>query len=115
MVGAISAGSATRPFVVRQPNARQIDKVRTLRYTESISRGHSSAYTVSSMSGLASARRGPGMGLEVTKMASRVFWSCRLLVAAMAALAIVSVAPTGAQARDTFDATGTVDSKNEDK
>jgi hypothetical protein len=55
------------------------------------------------------------MALEVTTMASRVLWSFRLLVAALAALAFVAVAPGGALARDTFDATGTVESKNGDK
>jgi hypothetical protein len=48
-------------------------------------------------------------------MASRVLWSCRLLIAAFAALAIVTAAPAGVMARDTFDATGTVESKNEEK
>jgi hypothetical protein len=48
-------------------------------------------------------------------MASRVVWACRLLLAAFAALAIVTAAPAGVMARDTFDATGTVESKNEDK
>jgi len=33
----------------------------------------------------------------------------------MAALAVVTVAPSGALARDTFDVTGTVNSKNEEK
>jgi hypothetical protein len=36
-------------------------------------------------------------------------------MAAFAALAIVTAAPAGVMARDTFDATGTVDSKNEEK
>lgn len=48
-------------------------------------------------------------------MASRVLWSCRLLIAAFAAFAIVAGMPGGALARVTFDASGTVDSKNEDK
>jgi hypothetical protein len=48
-------------------------------------------------------------------MASRVVCACRLLMAAFAALAIVTVAPAGVMARDTFDVTGTVESKNEDK
>ena len=48
-------------------------------------------------------------------MTSRVLWSCRLLVAALAALAFVAVSPSGALARDTFDASGTVSSKNEGK
>jgi hypothetical protein len=48
-------------------------------------------------------------------MASRVLWSCRLLVAAFAALAIVAGMPGGALARVTFDASGTVYSKNEEK
>jgi len=38
-----------------------------------------------------------------------------MLLAAFAALAVVAAAPTGALARDTFDASGTVNSKNEDK
>jgi hypothetical protein len=49
------------------------------------------------------------------EMASRVLWSCRLLIAAFAVLAVTAGAPAGVFARDTFDATGTVDSKNEDK
>jgi len=36
-------------------------------------------------------------------------------MAAFAALAIVTAAPAGVMARDTFDVTGTVESKNEDK
>jgi hypothetical protein len=48
-------------------------------------------------------------------MASRVVWACRLLMAAFAALAIVTAVPAGVMARDTFDATGTVNSKNEEK
>jgi hypothetical protein len=67
------------------------------------------------MSGLPPAIRGPGMVLEVTAMASRVLWSIRLLIAAFAALAVVAGAPTGVMARDTFDASGTVESKNEEK
>jgi hypothetical protein len=67
------------------------------------------------MSGLAPACRGLGMAQEVREMASRVLVSCRTLLAAIAALAVVAAVPTGALARDTFDASGTVDSKNEDK
>jgi hypothetical protein len=67
------------------------------------------------MSDLAPAERRPGMGLEVTVMALRVLWSCRLLVAAFSVLAMLTAAPRSALARDTFDVTGTVDSKNEDK
>jgi outer membrane receptor protein involved in Fe transport len=48
-------------------------------------------------------------------MASRVLLSRRTLLAAVAALAVVVAVPTGALARDTFDVTGTVNSKNEDK
>ena len=48
-------------------------------------------------------------------MASRVLRSCRALVAAFAALAFLVAAPMGALADDTFDVTGTVYSKNEDK
>lgn len=48
-------------------------------------------------------------------MASRVLFSRRALLAAVAALAIVVAAPNGVLARDTFDVTGTVHSKNEDK
>jgi len=49
-------------------------------------------------------------------MGSRVLLSCRLLVAAFAALAVITTAPVGVFAKDdTFDVTGTVDSKNEDK
>jgi hypothetical protein len=48
-------------------------------------------------------------------MASRVLLSRRALVAALAALALVVVAPVGAFARDTFDVAGTVESKNENK
>lgn len=48
-------------------------------------------------------------------MAFRVVWVCRVLVATMAALAIVTMVPGGVFARDTFDATGTVISKNEEK
>jgi len=42
-------------------------------------------------------------------------WSFRLLIAAFAALAVVAGAPGGAMARATFDAAGTVESKNSDK
>ena len=56
------------------------------------------------------------MALEVTEMGSRVLLSCRLLVAAMAVLAVFATAPVNVLARDdTFDVTGTVYSKNEDK
>lgn len=55
------------------------------------------------------------MALEVTEMASRVLWSRRLLLAAIAGLAIVTAVPTGVLARVTFDASGTVYSKNEEK
>jgi hypothetical protein len=48
-------------------------------------------------------------------MASRVLWSCRLLIAAFAAFAVVAGMPGGALARVTFDASGTVESKNSDK
>ena len=48
-------------------------------------------------------------------MASRVLRSCRALLAAFAALAVVMVAPNSALARDTFDVAGTVESKNEGK
>lgn len=48
-------------------------------------------------------------------MASRVVWGFRLLMAAFAAVAIVTAAPAGVMASDTFDVTGTVESKNEDK
>ena len=48
-------------------------------------------------------------------MASRVLWSCRLLIAAFAVLAVTAGAPAGAMARVTFDASGTVNSKNEEK
>ena len=67
------------------------------------------------MSGLAPAVGDRAWPWGVTEMASRVLWSCRLLVAAFAALAIVASAPGGASARVTFDATGTVQSKNSDK
>jgi hypothetical protein len=53
--------------------------------------------------------------LEVRDMASRVLLSWRLLMAMFATFAVVAVAPPAALARDTFDVTGTVDSKNEDK
>jgi len=52
---------------------------------------------------------------EVTDMASRVLLSRRALLAAVAAFAVVAAAPIGVFARDTFDVTGTVHSKNEDK
>lgn len=55
------------------------------------------------------------MALEVTEMGSRVLRSRRLLLAAIAGLAIVTAIPTGAMARVTFDASGTVYSKNEEK
>src|SRR5687767_6987544 len=48
-------------------------------------------------------------------MASRGLRSCRALLAAFAALAVVAAAPNGALARDTFDVAGTVESKNEGK
>lgn len=48
-------------------------------------------------------------------MASRVLFSRRALLAAVAALAVVVAAPNGVLARDTFDITGTVESKNADK
>lgn len=48
-------------------------------------------------------------------MVSRVLWSCRLLIAAFAVLAVTAGAPTAAMARSTFDASGTVYSKNESK
>jgi hypothetical protein len=48
-------------------------------------------------------------------MASRVLWSCRLLIAAFAVLATTAGMPSGAMARVTFDASGTVNSKNEEK
>src|SRR4051794_5808072 len=48
-------------------------------------------------------------------MAFRVMWVCRVLVATMAALAIVTMVPGGVFARDTFDVSGTVNSKNEEK
>ncbi len=48
-------------------------------------------------------------------MASRGLRSCRALLAAFAALAVVVATTSGVLARDTFDITGTVDSKNEDK
>jgi hypothetical protein len=49
-------------------------------------------------------------------MGSRVLLSCRLLVAAMAMLAVAVTAPVNVfAADDTFDVTGTVYSKNEDK
>jgi len=48
-------------------------------------------------------------------MASRVLLACRLLIAAFAVVAVTAGAPSGVMARDTFDATGTVESKNEDK
>jgi hypothetical protein len=48
-------------------------------------------------------------------MASRVLRSRRALLTAFAALAFVVAVPGGALARDTFDVTGTVHSKNEDK
>ena len=52
---------------------------------------------------------------EVTDMASRVLRSRRALLAGVAALALVVAAPIGVFARDTFDVSGTVNSKNEDK
>jgi hypothetical protein len=50
-------------------------------------------------------------------MASGVLRSCRMLLAGFAALAVVTAAPSGAFADDgsTFDVSGTVNSKNEDK
>jgi len=45
---------------------------------------------------------------------SRILWSCRVLIAAFAVVAMVGL-PSSAMARDTFDATGTVESKNSDK
>jgi hypothetical protein len=50
-------------------------------------------------------------------MASGVLRSCRMLLAGFAALAVVTAAPISAYAGDgdTFDVTGTVNSKNEDK
>jgi len=67
------------------------------------------------MSGLVPDSRDRGWPWEVTEMTSRVLWSFRLLIAAFAALAIVAGAPGGAMARVTFDAAGTVESKNSDK
>jgi hypothetical protein len=54
------------------------------------------------------------MALGGDVMVSRVLRSCRLLIAALAVLAVVG-APGAAQARVTFDASGTVYSKNESK
>lgn len=48
-------------------------------------------------------------------MASRGLRSCRALLAAFAALAVVVTTSTGVFARDTFDVAGTVESKNADK
>jgi hypothetical protein len=48
-------------------------------------------------------------------MASRVLRSCRALLAAFAALSVIVALPSSSLARDTFDVTGTVHSKNEDK
>ena len=50
-------------------------------------------------------------------MASGVLRSCRMLLAGFAALAVVTAAPISAYAGDgdTFDVSGTVNSKNEDK
>src|SRR4051812_48039954 len=67
------------------------------------------------MSGLVPDSRDRGWPWEVTEMGSRVLWSFRLLIAAFAALAVVAGAPGGAMARVTFDAAGTVESKNSDK
>ena len=47
-------------------------------------------------------------------MVSRVVWACRVLIAAFAVVAMVGL-PGAALARDTFDAAGTVESKNEEK
>jgi hypothetical protein len=55
------------------------------------------------------------MALEVTEMASRVLLSRRMLLAAIAGLVLVTAVPTGVLARVTFDASGTVYSKNEEK
>src|SRR4051794_9248023 len=67
------------------------------------------------MSGLVPDGPDRGWPWEVTEMGSRVLWSFRLLIAAFAALAVVAGAPGGAMARVTFDASGTVYSKNSDK
>src|SRR6188508_2801340 len=48
-------------------------------------------------------------------MASRVLLSRRALLTAVAALAMVVAAPNGVFARDTFDVSGTVESKNGEK
>ena len=48
-------------------------------------------------------------------MLFRLLGSARGLMAVLVALALLAVVPTSAFARDTFDATGTVYSKNEDK
>src|SRR5262245_36687807 len=57
--------------------------------------------------------------MEVTDMAFSTLRSCRALLAAFAALAVVVAAPTGAWADhergDPFDVAGTVYSKNEGK
>jgi len=55
------------------------------------------------------------MALEVREMASRVLRPCRVLLAAFVALTVLASLPSSGLARDTFDVTGTVNSKNEDK
>ena len=48
-------------------------------------------------------------------MASRVLRSCRMLMAAIVALSMLVALPLSGLAADTFDVTGTIHSKNEDK
>src|SRR5215213_9181776 len=112
---ATSAGSVTPRFDARRPAAPRIGKVRTVRYTEPAAFGYFSAYTVTECVAWLRPIGDRARAWEVTEMASRVVWACRLLMAAFAALAIVTAAPAGVMARDTFDVTGTVESKNEDK
>ena len=48
-------------------------------------------------------------------MAARIVRSCRMLMAAFVAFAVLSALPLNVSAADTFDVTGTVHSKNEGK